>query len=956
MQASTVRTLSIAFFVGLLTWGLYTLLAYIGMPIHGAVLLADPANQMVTAACGTENLICRGIYGFFPSLAHLGARALPFLSYGLFALLAYVLYLGWKWFQDNSDALYISWTPWKLLLLFVASVWLMFTVLSFGVDNGRSVRMYVEPRSDVYNVSPQGLEELTKDYQSLLSRGCLTEIGETQAGATLYNMGTGCVQMSFIARVIPQILFILLLLFELLIAGRAILTVLGYRTDRAMIEALLSAGAGACAWIVLLWLAAVAGIYTNTVGWLLIAAVPMLGYRHTIYWFQKFLHHRWDRQYGWFDLQIVLGFLLMSYIAVNFLTVVRPFPIGWDDLGSYLNRPRLLVSYGHFIFSMSPFDWTYLTSLGFLLFGYDSIVGATFSMMINWSAGLLAVIAIYVFTRAYLGKRAGILAALLYYALPLVGHFSFADMKIDNAVFFMGALAFFAMFLALMPPPADETAEIEVAGVVESDSGKPWWHPASFTDSSRLLLLCGAFAGFAFAIKSTAIMGILALAATIAGIGLGVPAFLGVIPLSFLVLLKFGGFNLSGMIARVSGVQVTPDQAFLPFATIALMLGVAGFGCAMYLRRDAIKPFLRTVALFAVGFAVATVPWLYHNNLEAAGPIPKRLELSSPNRLTPTMAPFGKDTVPDLGQQIRTLPPELALQRDHPTCSPTGGIEELDRYWGFSKGWGHYLTLPWRTVMNADSVGYYVTTSSALLLFPLILLLPYFWSRKGRWLRWLCGATAFVIVEWMFLANGVPWYGMAMFLGLMVGLEVMIVRAPDALSRWLGGFLVAMALSSCFAMRLWQFEQQRNILEYSFGKVSAGSLEQLTIPLYNDIRDEVVTRHEGLPDRPYLYRVGTFIPYFIPKNLEIIGINDHQLDMFNCLYQERDPAITLRRLKALGFNSIIFDTNTATIEQDQNGSLHKKVNAFQQFVNTQALGLQVLVNDVNAGVAFILIP
>ncbi|MBI2636566.1 hypothetical protein HYW84_04590, partial [Candidatus Peregrinibacteria bacterium] len=105
-----------------------------------------------------------------------------------------------------------------------------------------------------------------------------------------------------------------------------------------------------------------------------------------------------------------------------------------------------------------------------------------------------------------------------------------------------------------------------------------------------------------------------------------------------------------------------------------------------------------------------------------------------------------------------------------------------------------------------------------------------------------------------------------------------------------------------------------------------------------------------------LYRVGTFIPYFIPRNLEIIALSDHQLDFFNCLHQERDPKLTLRRLQRLGFNSMIFDTNTATIERDSQGSLHTKVQAFVDFLNDRALGLQVVVNDLEEGVAFVILP
>jgi hypothetical protein len=308
------------------------------------------------------------------------------------------------------------------------------------------------------------------------------------------------------------------------------------------------------------------------------------------------------------------------------------------------------------------------------------------------------------------------------------------------------------------------------------------------------------------------------------------------------------------------------------------------------------------------------------------------------------------------GEPVRSLPPELKVDPTHPACTGTGHKEEVDRYWGFSIGWKHYLTLPWRTVLNLDSAGYYVTTMPALLLFPLLLLLPYFWSKRGRWLRWLWIGTLFILLEWMFTANGIPWYGIGVFLGLVIATEAFIARAPDGFSRTLAGVLIGIALLSNFAHRFWQFDQQRNLFEYPIGRASAEVMRERTIPHYDDIAEIAVELYRTRPDRPYLYRIGTFIPYFIPRNLEVIGIVDHQLDVFNCLYQERDTELTLKRLKALGFSSIIFDTNTATIEHDNNGSLHKKVQSFVDFLNDPKSGVQVVVNDTDGGVVYVLLP
>jgi hypothetical protein len=243
-----------------------------------------------------------------------------------------------------------------------------------------------------------------------------------------------------------------------------------------------------------------------------------------------------------------------------------------------------------------------------------------------------------------------------------------------------------------------------------------------------------------------------------------------------------------------------------------------------------------------------------------------------------------------------------------------------------------------------------------LLLFPLLVFLPYFWQRSSRWIRLLFASTIVFLIQWIFVGNGIAWYGLGMFLGFAVGLELLIARAPDQLNKWLMVTLTFFSIAICLVNRFWQFDTQKNLFEYPLGKVSALALREMTIPDYDDITRSVLERHASMPDQPYTYRMGTFISYFIPKNREILPLADHQLGMFNCINQERDHALTLKRLKALGFNSIIFDTNTATIEKDPNGTLHQKVDAFINFANDTSLGLQMAVNDPGNGIAYILLP
>jgi hypothetical protein len=586
------------------------------------------------------------------------------------------------------------------------------------------------------------------------------------------------------------------------------------------------------------------------------------------------------------------------------------------------------VSYGHFIHTMSSFQWEYLTSLGFILFGYASVFGATTAIVINWMAGLLAVLSVFLFGRTFLGRGRGLLSALLYYALPIIGHFSFADMKIDNAVFTMGTLGTFTLFLYLFG----------------SDEERGNW---------RWLALAGFFSGIAFSMKITATMVVAANGAVLLGALLHPLAFAGGMMGALTVFGLQGNLDFAKIGERIGGIFTS---LFSSGAFLAMFLGtVVCLALAIWKAPAKLKPAFRAMLLFIAWFALALFPWVVHNNILFGNTIP-RLELNAPN---PNSAQFdlaGKQWgEASQNPLLHSLPPELAVNTKAPECEPTGHLEELDRYWGFRHGWEHYITLPWRMVMNLDSAGYYVTTAPILLLFPLLLLLPFFWRPEGRWLRWLFLSTLFILLQWILLGNGVPWYGIGVFLGLVIGIEALVARAPDMPNRIVIICFVTLSLLVMFSNRLWQFEMQRNLFEYPMGKVSYEALRERTIPHYNDIADIAVERHTALPERPFLYRVGTFIPYFVPKNLDVIGIADHQLDTFNCINQEHDAGLTTQRLKALGFNSMVIDTNTATIERDPNGTLHKKVQALFDYLNSPNSGLQGVISDSDGGVVFVLI-
>lgn len=1036
MTQRTTSILSYALFTATLLWGGFSFIAYLGVPVHQLVYRTQSELAAVGQVCGTESTIgtylCAGMESLLPFLKSIFLMGSPFFAYTILSILAFAGVLIWSGYRTGFFHHTLRFRPLILIGLFGVSVWLLGTTFSLGTlsnlntpENEMMVdatghrapppfRRFIEPTAQVYDgAGDQTLSELRQNYQDLLDRGCLRDTRLVTRDAKVYELSFVCMQGSLFARTGGQLVLVLFFLFNLVVLGSfLIVSVLRIRQLSTLNLLCLSFGAGALGWSAILWTISLVGLLQAVPVRILFIGMPFLLFRQSWWWLRRSWETQWEVEFSLKNVGLLLGWLLISYLALNFLNVVRPFPIGWDDLGSYLNRPRLLASYGSFIPSVSQFQWEFLTSLGFVLFGYDSTAGSTFAMQINWSAGLISVLVIFAFARIFLGRGAGILAAMLYYFLPMTGHFSFADMKIDNASFFTGALALLAASLALFPQ-ADEDGDTETEQSVRT---------SFFTsDRFRLFFLAGILAGFNFAVKPTGILSTFFVCSIIAGSFLGPLGFAAAAIGSFGVLSAFGPLHFGEIFSRIGMTELFSNGQFFT-VTVVLMLALLVIAAVRY--RQAFQRFLPVCGVFIAGFLVAVAPWMARNALDARAFSIGAL-LSARDTTAPQVSYMQEDPSADAARATpptRYLPAELKLDPEDPACKSSAKAEELDRYWGFGKGISHYIGLPWRQVMNIDAFGYYVTLIPALLLFLLLLLYPSFWEERHervhivaagilgvwllhifltlfavgwylaliawlssttvgmallslfllafalvpftsllwrqeyRWLGLLFAGTWVFLIQWILVGNGVVWYGIGMFLGFAIVLEALIRLAPDSSNRWLMITFISLSILICLINRLWQFDSQRNLFEYSLGKISAAALRESTIPNYDDIRHSVELRRETMPDTPYTYRIGTFISYFIPKNREVFPLADHQMQFFNCINQERDHALTVRRLKALGFNGIIFDTNTQTIERDPNGPLHRKVQAFTDFANDTTTGVQVVVNDPGNGIAYILLP
>jgi len=283
-------------------------------------------------------------------------------------------------------------------------------------------------------------------------------------------------------------------------------------------------------------------------------------------------------------------FLALTFlVSVSLINVVRPMPIGWDDLGVYMNYPKIMAETGD-IGRLGMVAWQTLTGIGFL---FRSAPQAFF---LNQIGGILSVIFIALATSRLLSfggaKKRYLNLPLLFatatYAMPMIVFQQAKDMKLDPGLLCVTTAALFVLYEAVFR---------------KEEHGRDAW---------KTFALAGFLAGIAFAIKATTLMLFLGGAALVCYAGFGLAGFYGFFALFVGLFTKFG------LWALLNVNYPKDDPAFL--STVSLVaFGVAAlcFAFAIHKRRkEALATVLVPLVAFGVAAGAALAPWIVKNASE----------------------------------------------------------------------------------------------------------------------------------------------------------------------------------------------------------------------------------------------------------------------------------------------------------------------------------------------------
>lgn len=710
---------------------------------------------------------------------------------------------------------------------------------------------------------------------------------------------------SMAAKTVPLFAALLFLAVVAFGAGSALMRRIRLTFQTRLEEALLCIGLGISAISIALGILGRLGLFIQPFLWSFFILSALVFWRGEKYFVKECLFKRRPVSFPYLSWEPFFIILLFLGISLNLLDLVRPIPTGWDDLGRYMNVPKVLADTGRLPKGNIGWPWALWTALGFGL-----MKSATLSLYISYSGVLLSCLGLIAFSLRYLSSfRVGIAAAAVFSLMPMAMHQSFADLKLDMGLFFILISATHTFFQWR-----------------DQREGKGW------------LFLSGIYLGVALAVKITSIFALYALFALLALFaagGWGAAAMLS------------SEISLSLMLygSKVPGLSPKFCSGLIWFSAMLALLSVV----ALFIKRTGGKliTLLRLCLIVCAGMLLALLPWLAKGFEESRSLSPIEMLTGVEERVTVELSKVGIDPS---------------------QCSFTGEKEELTRYIGYDEKIGRYLLLPWRMTMNTDVHGYHVDISFLYLaLLPAMALMAPFLARKGgtrRPWKWIIVLCAVSWLFWLAYAQGVPWYNLYGFLPLtlLVG-GVFVISLRHVILGPVVCTLIAVSLLSTLLLRTDNFGNRASI-RYAYGIWNAEQTIDVLLPTHRRVA-EVISKNPSTADHPnYVYKIGTFIRYFIPDNLKRI-FDDPMLDTFTSIdgariedgrlfhWEPKDDNRTLSRLRRLGFKFVIFDLNIATIEQDEEGTLHQKANRFVEFANSS---LKVVFNDPSRGIALLEIP
>ncbi len=724
--------------------------------------------------------------------------------------------------------------------------------------------------------------------------------------------------------------------------------------------------------------------------------------------------------------------ILTLFLWVNLILAYRPYPIGWDDLGAYMNFPKLFSSTWEFISMGNMYAWELYTGIGFLL------GSQTTAFLLNSFSGIIVCIVLFIgFSSLNKWESPStfsfpLLWVLILMMLPMTVFQLAKDMKLDYGLLFVSMSAIFLVLSALLQSSQEKIQY----------NWKFW-------------IFIGVLTWFAFSIKVTSLLLILSLIALIAykkwWIYLYFSAIFGIIWI----------FSIAWLWSMLNVIFPSDMITRLIYGVIAFMISLI-FWMLTYIKvgYSPVLYFWRATLYISLWCTIALFPWILKNISEVV----TSGENFSIHRI---IGGVSERYIPDYSLLYSENELGQLWEAYSRWLSATGTTtnEDFWRYFWYEEGINNYLKLPWNLTFQVNQWGEFTNiTYLFLILLPVFLFvfyykklyipyifvvlicfslvyftpnpvwsllmqffslftLPYgyiwvfFWyfcifiiayaffdRQKNTYAEVFLALLAFgsiYVFLWAISAFGIVWYGIVMY-GIFLWIIVLwlhqaqehkfdfiiyttlvwvwvyiifsgIAHATDNLKKWwyldyklwqvseyealfryhpdYFSFLYHLNLSEIWRQQVlsdtktWLIdtfsknEEYRAILELIARIETTDELVRLMNQLnrtpfpkgiessYSRVKNllytALITPSDDLKSEDIVFRLGTFIKYYITENHTRVW-DDNLIMAFDQYIWDEDMKIITQRLQQLWVSYLMFDLNSATIDNDPRQDLTRR--------------------------------
>jgi len=499
-------------------------------------------------------------------------------------------------------------------------------------------------------------------------------------------------------------------------------------------------------------------------------------------------------------------FLVSTLIlSVSLISIVRPFPIWWDDLWVYMNVPHLMAQAGTIMETGWMVTWQTFTWIGYM-FG-----SPTQAFFLNNVWGFLSFILIVIiisdllkvnikdneinnklwFNKSKTFLNIPLLAWTIFIAMPMVIFEQAKDMKLDPGLFFVSIIVLYILFKTFRK----SYSKTNFLGWLlnkfkkEKDSEDKINNLNYLLDNNdflsdkkvtyKLIFVIWLLAWLAFAIKLTSLLLILWVIALLFYTEIWFAWFLWFLWIFIALFTKAGLWKYMNISYDKTDISLVNS-----ISIISIIIALFFISIWFARHKENIKKLLALVFIFIIGVLVSLTPWLVKNIVQA-----------SPNISVWTLLwwkteSFNFDKTKILSEEKIKLIEEnkrAALDND-------GTVKNEDwwRYFGYEKWINNFVKLPWNLTMQKNQGGEFTDIWFLFLaLLPVMFLFLPFRNKIYYFaIVWLLFLELLVFQVWIFdnfLSNiTLPFGYLLLFIQYLVLLVLFIywLKEEDKENTW----------------------------------------------------------------------------------------------------------------------------------------------------------------------------